>query len=74
MRLQLRVTRSIAIGRSPISRLGQGGRGAISTATRSVLAGQFNTATTTAGVNLATPLKDMQNLAVHVRIHKDFLP
>jgi hypothetical protein len=40
----------------------------------SVLAGQFNTATTTSGVNLATPLKDMQNLAVTVRIHKDFLP
>ena len=40
----------------------------------SVLAGQLNTTTTTSGVNLATPLKDMQNLAVTVRIHKDFLP
>ena len=40
----------------------------------SILAGQFNTATTTSGINSNTPLKDMQNLAVTVRIHKDFLP
>jgi hypothetical protein len=40
----------------------------------SVLAGQFNTATTPSGINAFSPLKNEQNLAVTARIHKDFLP
>jgi hypothetical protein len=40
----------------------------------SILAGQFNTATTPSGINLNSALKDTQNLAVTARIHKDFLP
>jgi hypothetical protein len=50
------------------------GLGAHGNVVGSILAGQFNTATNPSGVNSNTPLKDMQNLAVTVRIHKDFLP
>jgi len=39
-----------------------------------VLAGQFNTATTTSGITAASSLSNEGNLAITARIHKDFLP
>ena len=38
------------------------------------LAAAYNSATTQSGVTSATTLKDQNNLAVTVRVHKDFLP